>query len=237
MQLQLFGGQQEQGTMELIPRVSHESALVLALFVACIFLISLARLRQRSIFKVIAQNTFLFRTQEDLVKEGLRPNPSSRLLLTLLFAFITSGAIYWYFFVRTPLTNWKQLFIPLFIPTFYMMYQIIVMYLAGLLAGKRAFTAEVNYFTLGLHQFLGILILVEFFISYFQPTLVDSTQWLLIVTYLVCLIFRVLRCFFLATSYGVAWYYFILYFWSLEILPILIVAKLLFYEEFQTWIG
>lgn len=223
--------------MELVPRVSQESTLVLTLLVFCIVMLSFARLRQREVFGILVQNSLFFRSQEEQLKEGLRPSGLSRMLLTFQFAVISSGAIYWYFFIRTPLTNWQQLFIPLFVPTIYMIYQALMAQFAGALFGKRNLSNELTYLTIGIHQLLGVVILLEFFVSYFQPAIAVSTQWMLIFTYLIFLVFRFFRAFFIASSHGVAWYYIILYFWTLEILPVLIVAKLLFYTEFRTWIG
>jgi len=51
------------------------------------------------------------------------------------------------------------------------------------------------------------------------------------------LLLRFLRGFWIVSKQGVPWYYIILYFWTLEILPLLIVVKLLYNDEFQTWIG
>lgn len=237
MKLQFFNAPFMDKQMELVPRVSNESTLVLILLVACIVIISFARLRQREVFQILVQNTLFFRSQEDQTKDGLRPSGLSRMLLALQFALVSSGAIYWYFFIRTPLTHWQQLFIPLFIPTLYMLYLVILAQIAGNLFGKAQLSSELSYLTIGLHQLLGVVVLLEFFVSYFQPNSAVSIQWLLIFTYLFFLFFRFLRGFFTASSQGVAWYYIILYFWTLEILPVLIVAKLLFNEEFRTWIG
>lgn len=225
------------GEMELIPRVSEHSVLVLLILITCIVFVSVARLRQREVFGLIGQNTFLFHSLEDQQKEGAAVAVGSSILLSLQFAMITSGAIYWYFFVRTPLTQWNQLIIPLFAPTIYLVYQLFICWFAGVLTGQKNLAREINYFTLNNAQILGIFILLEFFFSYFQADWVMKSQWVLIGTYALFFVLRVFRTFFIGLNNGVPWYYFILYFWSLEILPLFVVARLLFRTEFQTWLG
>lgn len=225
------------GEMELIPRVSEHSILVLIILISCILFVSMARLRQKEIFGLIGQNTFLFHSLEDQQKEGAIVSTGTTILLGLQFAMITSGAIYWYFFIRTPLTQWNQLIIPLFAPTIYLIYQLTICRIAGSLTGQKELASEINYFTLNNSLALGIIILLEFFFSYFQSDWIVRSQWLLIITYAFFFVLRVFRGFFIGLNNSVPWYYIILYFWSLEILPLLIVARLLFRAEFQTWLG
>ncbi len=224
-------------SLELIPRTSVHSPLVLLLLVSCILVVSLARLRQRELFAILSENALFFRTLEDQQKDGKRVSLGSSWLLILQFALITSGAIYWFYFIRTPLTDWQFLLIPLFLPTFYLLYQVVLIHLSGRLTGAREFTQELNYYTLNTFQVVGIFLLLEFFFSYFQPQWIGQSQAVLLITYLAFILIRFVRGFVLGLQFGIAWYYLILYFWTLEILPLLVIARLMYREEFQTWLG
>lgn len=233
----LFLTLQQQLPEHLTPRTTSESALVLGLFVTCVLLVALARFREKHVFLYLSQAVFFLKPLDDLSKDSYKLRSAASLLFTLQFLIITAGTIYWMFFHQTPLSEWKQLLVLLFIPGVYFVYQFIMSNLAARIGGHRAAVQELNYFTLLLTQFFGLLFLVELFVSYFQHAFAAESAWVLGVTYLTYLLIRFLRGFWIVLNQGVPWYYIILYFWTLEILPLLIVAKLLYYEEFLTWIG
>lgn len=224
-------------SLELIPRSSLHSPLVLVLLISCIFVISLARLRQRELFAVLGENALFFRTLEEQQKDGKRVSFGSSWLLIVQFALITSGATYWYYFNRTSIHDWMFIIVPLTAPTIYLIYQLILARVSGWITGSKDFVQEINYYTLNTFQVVGILLLLEFFFSYFQPQWLGQSQFVLLLTYLGFLIIRFLRGFLLGLQFGIRWYYLILYFWTLEILPLLVIARLLYKEEVQIWLG
>ena len=224
-------------SLELIPRSSLHSPLVLVLMISCIVFVSLARLRQRELFAVLGQNTLLFRTLEEQQKDGKRVSFGSSWLLIVQFALITSGAIYWYYFNRAPIQNWLYTLIPLSAPTIYLIYQLFLARVTGWITGSQEFAQEINYYTLNTFQVVGILLLLEFFFSYFQPQWVGQSHYILLITYLSFLVVRFLRCFLLGLQFGIRWYYLILYFWTLEILPLLVISTMLYKDEVQIWLG
>jgi len=221
----------------LTPRTTSESVLVLTLFVLCILFIAIGRFRQKHVFLYLLQAVFFLKPLEELAREQYKSRSTTSLLFILQFFLITAGAVYWSFFLRTPLFNLNQLLVPLFLPAIYFIYQFIISNIAARITGQASAVLELNYFTLVLTQLVGLLFLLELFVSYFQPAYVTKSTWLLAFTYIAYLIIRFLRGFWIVLNQGVPWYYIILYFWTLEILPLLIVAKLLYYEEFQAWIG
>lgn len=228
---------QNELPQHLIPRTTSESGVVLALFVACVLLVAIARFREKQVFLYLFQAVFFLRPLDDMAKDEYKVQSATSLLFILQFLVITAGSVYWLFFRFEPLSNWNQLLIPLFVPGIYFLYQLIVSNLAARFSGNSGILQEFNYFTLVLTQLFGLLLLLELFVSYFQPAFVFKSAWMIAITYLTYLLLRFLRGFWIVSKQGVPWYYIILYFWTLEILPLLIVVKLLYNDEFQTWIG
>lgn len=221
----------------LVPRNTPESVVVLVLFVACLLLTAIASSAERQVFPVMIQAVFFLRPLDDLYRDSYKTSSLSSVLFIAQFLLMTAGAVYWLFFLRTPLENLPQLLVPLFMPAIYFVYQFVVTNVAARIGGEAEIMAQLNYFSLLLTQFFGIVFFAELFISYFQPSLIEKSEWLLGMTYLAYLAIRFLRGFWIVAQNGVPWYYIILYFWTLEILPLLIVARLLYYKEFQAWIG
>lgn len=221
----------------LTARVSTDSLLVLLLFAGCIFITALARYYQRNVFVYLTQGVFFMRNLDDLEREDFKALSTSSLLLLFQFLVITAGAIYWSYFVKEPVDNWWHFFVPLLVPSFYLLYQFFMMNTVARISGNPAIIQEVNYFTILLTEFFGLVFLFEFFVIYFQPDLIQESRQLMFTTYGIYLCFRFLRGFWIAFQQGIPWYYIILYFWTLEILPLLIVGKLLYADEFQYWIN
>lgn len=225
---------QHELPQHLIPRSEPESMLVLGLFVVCIILVALARMRERDVFLYLFQGVFLVKPLDELAREDYKTQSPASLLFILQFLFITAGSVYWLYFLNTPLTDWQRL-VPILVPMIYFLYQLFISNLAVRLSGTQGLLQEFNYFTLLLTQLFGVLFLIELFIAYFRPE--PLLTWVMIVTYIVYLLFRFTRGFWIVMKEGVPWYYIILYFWTLEILPLLVVAKLLYNDEFRDWIG
>lgn len=224
---------QHELPQHLIPRSEPESFLILGLFVVCIMLVALARLRERDVFLYLFQGVFRLKPLEELAKEDYKTQSPSSLLFVVQFLLITAGSVYWLYFLNAPLNEWQR-FIPILIPSIYFLYQLFISNLATRFSGNPGLLQEFNYFTLLLTQLFGILFLIELFIAYFRPEPVQA--WVMIGTYVAYLLFRFVRGFWIVMNHGVPWYYIILYFWTLEILPLLVVTKLLYNDEFQKWI-
>lgn len=218
-------------------RTSSDSALVLTLFVVCILLVAIARSMQKHVFLYLIQGVFFLKPLEDLSRESYKQGSASSVLILFQFVLITAGTVYWTFFLRMPPEHILQELVPLAIPTIYLLYQLTMSNLIARISGNADSVQELTYFTLVLSQFFGLLLLVELFVSYFQPSFSEMSAWVLTGTYVSYLVIRFLRGFWIVLSQGVSWYYIILYFWTLEILPLLVVGRLLYYDEFQAWIG
>lgn len=217
----------------LTPRTTAHSFIILLLFTACILLTALARSREQYVFIYLLQAVFMLKSLDDLEKESYRMSSGAARLFLLQFFFISAGAVYWVFKVSLSFDYSVQSMIPLFVPTIYFAYQYFMVNAAARIVGYRLIVDEFNYFVLLLTQFFGIVFFIEFFISYFQPSLLAQSSLVMLLTYIIYLSIRFLRGFWIVLSRGVPWYYIILYFWTLEILPLLIVTKLFYQSEFE----
>lgn len=224
-------------TLEITLRDSGFSYWVIISLVFCVFLISVARLRQREVFVILLQGTVFFRSQSDQLKDGIRQNPFSGTVLLIQFACITSLSIFW--LNSDYLTHWtlvQQISIIAF-PVALFLYNVIVSTIASYVSNVPRLIPEINHITFGLTQSLGIVILIEFFILFFKPEYKSFGNLVLLSTFGLFFFLRLIRGIYIGIQQGVNWYYLILYFWTLEILPVLILAKLLFNQEFSGIIG
>ncbi len=212
--------------MELIPRGAQNSIIILTLFVLCAIALSLARVRQREAYFIAFQHIFLFTSSETQQKNGLRMNPASSVFLALQFSFITIACLYWGTMLNSETTHWSRFLLLILFPVIYAIYQLFALWFSARIAGNTSIIENLWYTTITTYQIAGIVLFIEFFFFYFQPGLIGGSKLILLGTFSFFLIQRFLRCFFITLREKVAWYHIILYFWTLEILPLLILIKL-----------
>lgn len=215
----------EPQLIELVPRNESHSWVFVVGLIACLLLISLARVRQRDVFLVLAKGSFSFRSMNDQYDDGVREHPFAMILLTTQYFLICGLCIYWgnqAFFEEGSKIN----LLILAVPMIWMIYQLFVIVVFGNLFGRRLIVQEIVQLSLNLVQTTGIILLMFFLFAYFQPEYFEWYKTLIISIFLFFAFARIVRGFYHSMQQGIPWYYIILYFWTLEILPILIVARL-----------
>lgn len=234
---QIFSSPGTQEAMVLTERNTHYSFIIIAALILCLLLVSAARLRQREVFTVLGQTTFFFQRISEQYKNGIRENTLTAVFLVLQYIIISGTCIYWYnHFSLTDFNTWQTIILTAF-PAILLFYHLFIVSLAGTITGLRDVIQEVNQLTLTMAQTAGIVILIEFFFIYFQPEFINQSKFIIAGTFLFFAVLRMIRGFYHVFQMGVAWYYIILYLWTLEILPLLIVLKLVFSSEISSWIG
>lgn len=234
---QFFGTSATNEVMVLTERGSNYSYLILAALGLCLLLISAARLRQREIFLILGQNTFLFHSLSEQYKNGIRENPLSSIFLVFQYIVISGICIYWYnHFSLADFNTYQTVMLTAF-PGILLLYHLFTISIAGTITGFRQIIQEVNQLTLTMAQTAGIVLLIEFIFIYFQPAFLAESKLIIGGTFLFFIVLRIIRAFYHAMQLGVSWYYIILYLWTLEILPLLIGIKLVFPGEISSWLG
>lgn len=234
---QFFTTSTANEVMVLTERSTNYSYVILAALGLCLLLVSAARLRQREVFLVLGQNTFFFNSSLEQYKNGIRENPLTAVFLVFQYVLIGGICIYWHNEFSLVDFNTYQTIILISFPGILLLYHLFTISLAGTITGFREIIQEVNQLTLTMAQTAGIVILIEFFFIYFQPELLAESKLIIGGTFLFFILLRIIRGFYHAIQLGVSWYYIILYLWTLEIMPLLIVIKLVFRGEISNWLG
>ena len=215
------------------PRETQHSLWVILIFLGCAALIALARLIQRNVFILLAKSTFLFQTTEDLSKDGESLSPIASILLIVQFYLAFSYFLVDKFVGLDSIEDW----IVLAIVPGYFLYLFIINWLTSSLLNQSALFREIRNYSVVLFQGMGLLYIVLVFIDYFEHFIPEEKTMFMLLPVVILLIARFLRGSVLAWQNRVPWYYIILYFWTLEILPVLVAAKLLFPDWFREWIA
>ena len=222
----------DMSKMVFEPRIPNSSFFAMLVFFGGAIVVALARIFQRDIFVVLAKSSFLLHTSEDLSKDGEDISPIASTLLTLQFFGIFSYLLYAKF-----LTDFHAIVIHLALPV-YILYTVITIWLlTRILNNNTVLFREIQHFTFSMIQVVGLIYLIMIFVDYYHPFIPTTKTILLLIPVAILFAARILRSTVLAWRENMPWYYIILYFWTLEILPVMVAAKLLFPEWFREWIG
>ncbi len=231
----MFNNAHIQHSLEFIPREQVHSPWLIGFFVCCILLVVVARLFQRDVFVLLLEGSFLFRSIEVLGRDGKRLSNVSSLLLLFQFFFIS----FYLYYVKvngkhSTLPSANEWLIIAVLPA-YWLYLVCIQWMAGLLGKQSNLIREIIFYTQVISNTIGLVLLLILFIDFFEPFLGISANWVLMCLIGLVFLLRFFRGFILAIQQGIPWYYIILYFWTLEILPVLIGFKLLQPELFREW--
>ena len=211
----------------------------LSLFIA-FFLIAIAQRMEPVIFKATGLTLFNASTREELESNDIQLNSFGYLFLTISFIFSfgicvfewmdnsTLGVIENNFLTWLGPETWKLMLVGMGIALFLMIYPFIGLTLGSWITGEKEFFRMAKQQTWISMQFLAmftfVLALLWVLNPLFSPIFQQWIPW--VIAFLFFL--RFVKCFGVAVANGAAWYYIILYFCTLEILPILFLLRCLF---------
>ncbi len=210
----------------LKPRVDTFSGLLVVGIIFCIVLISLARIRQRNIFAVLGQTTMSFKSYQEQYNEGIREQSFTALILLVNYFIATDLSLYWLnksFFSEL---TW-QTFLVFLSPILILIYQIITVWFVGTVTGAKNTSNELIQITLNLTQSAGIILLVILLFAIFKTGQQELVTTIFGGVFLTFGIIRIVKGFYISLQQGIRWYYIILYLWTLEILPIVVLLSLI----------
>jgi len=222
--LQIFG----DGTISEIPgmltlRQNNLSHLVIPLVVISFIIITFAKFQNHSIFHSLFKLVVANKNFEQIFKEDLKILSSSSIALMINYFLIISTCVY-----LSLQTKWGDKFenpiaLSLAIPIGVFLLQIASLWIVGLV------TKEIKLIMVPLLETTVIIEIIGFFLFFLALIWVLNPQYseYFLITFSIILligfIIRFFKSLFAVLRKGVSWYYIILYFCTLEILPLFIV--------------
>ncbi len=210
-----------------------------SLFLA-FFLIALAQRMQPVILKATGLTFFQAGTKEELESNDVRINSFEYLLLTLSFLFSFGVCLYeWVNHSNLSLPYldlsflesvavWKLLVGGSFLALGIIIYPFLTLAIGEWITGAHSFFVTARQQTWISFQFVALVSFVTALLWVLNPNF--SPLFQLWIPWLVAGLFllRFIKCFVIALMNGAPWYYLILYFCTLEILPMLFLIRCLF---------
>ncbi len=187
-----------------------------------VILIAFARLFEANYIKAIAGNYLTFSSSEKLEKNQVKLDSISSLLL--LVNFLVSIWVCFVLFLNAlfPLDTANLLLWSVISVGGIVLYQLFGLGFAAWVTGETQFIKEHIIQTIAGFQFAGIVFLILGIFWFLYPNFRVELFYSFAFVLIVLLSIRFIRGIISSLKLGVPWYYIILYFCTLEILPILV---------------
>ena len=223
--LQIFGESTANSAdqMDLLLRQSNLSHLVVPLVVISFVMITFAKYQNNFIFRSLLKLLLANKNFEQILKEDIKLSSSSSVALVINYFFIISTCVF--LTIESTLKDVSMSFsiiVSLAIPVGVFILQLASLWIIGLV------TKEMKYIVVPL---LGTIVIIEFigFILFFlalvwvlNPQYSNFFLWGFAFLLGFGFLLRFFKSLFSVLRKGVSWYYIILYFCTLEILPLFI---------------
>lgn len=209
--------------MELTARYGS-SEWIMGVFLFCgLVCIAIANYLQSNIYSSLFIANMKFQGISSFVRSALPLDKIGAFLLYINY-WIAGSVIMYLLLGESSLTiNANERFLILFTPVLFLFWHVITLVGTGLLTGEFNSLKELIVVKLVSTQLLGILFFVVALIwalnGRFAPIILEVLIWLMIIES----VFRWIKSILLISRQGVVWYYIILYFCTLEILPIYVI--------------
>jgi len=220
---QIFGG----NTFSEIPTnlILRENSLyhqVIPLVIVSFIMITFAKFQNNSIFRSLFKLLFANKNFEQILKEELKIGSSSSISLVINYFFIISTCVYLSIQATTKMSLSFSIGISLAIPAGVFVLQLLSLWIIGLITKEMKLIVAPLLETIVIIEFIGFIL---FFLALFW-VLNPQFSFYFLQTFAIILgfgfVLRFLKSLFSVLRKGVSLYYIILYFCTLEILPLFI---------------
>ncbi len=221
---QIFGnGGVVEIPTHLLLRQNNLSHQVIPLVVLSFVIITFAKFQNHFIFNSLFKLIFANKNFEQVLKEDLKIGSSGSVALIINYFLIVSTCVFLSIDSKMNISSGKAIFISLGIPTAVFLFQIISLWLIGAVTKETKIITVPLLETTVIIEFIGFLLFFLALIWVLNPRY--ANYFLLTFGFILCLGFliRFFKSLYSVLRKGVSWYYIILYFCTLEILPFVIV--------------
>ena len=221
---QIFGnGEFVEVPTHLLLRQNNLSHQVIPLVVLSFVIITFAKFQNQSIFNSLFKLIFANKNFEQVLKEDLKIGSSGSVALIINYFLIVSTCVFLSIDSKFDVTTGQAILISAGIPAAVFTFQIISLWLIGAITKEMKMVTTPLLETTVIIELIGFLLFFLALIWVLNPR--DAHYFLLTFGVILCLGFliRFFKSLYSVLRKGVSWYYIILYFCTLEILPFVIV--------------
>jgi len=207
---------------ELSLRDFSTSAIVGYGFFASFALISIAKLFRSDVYRMLFLSSFKVKSVDTFLKENFTLKSPESFILILNF-FVSSSLILYILFDFPTVDLSQQFLFVIITPISLFIFSIVAVLFPSILFGEYKTIRQLMFFRIIGVQYLGIVFMILGVLWLLTNQSIDSFFVVVVVVTAIEFFIRVLKGLISVLQKKVPWYYIILYFCTLEILPFVII--------------
>lgn len=219
----VFGSKSGEIPNALTMRSETFTLVLLSVLLLSFLLIAFSRLNNNKSLKTVISIFFKSSSSEQELKENMNLSSLSSIFLVLNYFVSFSLCSFLYLNRFMLLDNYISTLIAIAVPLILFFIEIIGLILAGWLAGEQKQLFSTIVITLTGNQFVGIAFSLLSLLWIMNPEFNKLFLSLFLSLFILKFFMRILKNSLTVLLKGVPWYYLILYFCTLEILPLFII--------------
>jgi hypothetical protein len=221
--IQVFGSENGEIPRELSVRTETFTILLLGMLLISFLLISLSRLYNTKSLKTVIAIFFKNTSIDQELKENM--NLGSLSSVFLIFNYFISFSLCCFLYLNRfmLLDNFSATIIALIIPFGLFLIETVGLILLAWFTGEQKQLFSIHVITLTGNQFIGISFAMLSLLWIMNPEFNKLFLSIFLGLFLMRYFVRLLKNSYIVLLNGVSWYYLILYFCTLEILPLFII--------------
>lgn len=216
----------------LLLRQNNLSHQVIPLVVLSFVIITFAKFQNHFIFNSLFKLVFANKNFEQLIKEDLKIGSSGSVALIINYFLIISTCVFLSIQAKLEVSIGNAVLISLAIPAGVFIFQIVSLWLIGTVTKEIKIIIVPLLETTVIIEFIGFLLFFLALIWVLNPQYSDYFLTTFGIILVLGFFIRLFKSLYAVLRKGVSWYYIILYFCTLEILP-LFIAYHYGIEKFQ----
>ena len=207
---------------QLILRPNAQATILMGLSFIGLMFVGLSRMLNLKSLSTVVRVFFNSESIEQAQKEHMRLTSLSFIFLLTNYT-LAFGIMIWMAVNALGINNSNgALLLACTVPIFLVLYEVVIVSTVGLITGEQKRIIPTISLSLIGYAFSGMVILVGVFLWILNPAMNKALLYALLFLVLLFYLIRVVKNSAVVLKNGVPWYYLILYFCTLEILPILI---------------
>ena len=211
---------------ELMMRNFSSTKIVGVVLFLCFALIAVSKLIKPDLFKTLLTGNIKVNHINQYVNEEHPINGRYTFLLALNY-FLSFSVVLFIIFSPEQTQNFKTWLTVLGVPIVFFVLPIIGFYFTSIISGEHKSISQLIKFRMLGMELIGIAFFVLGLVASLSTIRLDALLAITLAISLGEFVFRIIKSWVSVFHHNISWYYIILYFCTLEILPLLVITYLL----------
>lgn len=199
-------------------------------------LLAISRIGSSNVVAIFSKALYKNKNIEKIVKEDYSLNSFRSIILVLNFIITCSILLYLSYLHFNVNNNFTLMYFLPIVPVYFFLWPLLCYSLIGFLTKEKKIVVENKHNVILISQIIGLLFSILLLLWAFNIKWSEYFILAFIIIMVSFWIYKIFRGIIFSFQHGVAWYYIILYFCTLEILPLVLIYNIYLSKMSDFWL-